>query len=95
MASWFSSILTWLQSWFFTKQAEISVVGLQVGRSLRELSGASIITMADGTLLAQASGKTSFVNMLGLEPFSEDVVPTVAFNLRRGAYVTSAAVDAR
>ncbi|KAI5455229.1 hypothetical protein QFC20_004629 [Naganishia adeliensis] len=31
----------------------------------------------------QASGKTSLVNVLGANQFSEDVVPTVAFNLRQ------------
>jgi len=52
---WFS----WFSSLFFSKSAEISIVGLQ------------------------ASGKTSFVNALGLGQWSEDVVPTVAFNLRK------------
>ncbi|ODN92777.1 arf/Sar family protein [Cryptococcus wingfieldii CBS 7118] len=31
----------------------------------------------------QASGKTSLVNVLGSDQWSEDVVPTVAFNLRQ------------
>ncbi|WVQ74818.1 hypothetical protein IAR50_004425 [Cryptococcus sp. DSM 104548] len=31
----------------------------------------------------QASGKTSLVNVLGSNQWSEDVVPTVAFNLRQ------------
>jgi len=53
--SWFS----WLSSLFFSKAAEIAIVGLQ------------------------ASGKTSFVNALGLGQWSEEVVPTVAFNLRK------------
>jgi len=44
---------------FFSKQAEISVVGLQ------------------------ASGKTSFVNVIGSGQWSEDVVPTVSFNFRK------------
>ncbi|KAG8998931.1 hypothetical protein FRB94_006514 [Tulasnella sp. JGI-2019a] len=59
MASFFSAIFAWFQGLFFSKQAEISVVGLQ------------------------ASGKTSFVNILGSGQWSEDVVPTVAFNLRK------------
>ncbi|KAG8214881.1 P-loop containing nucleoside triphosphate hydrolase protein [Butyriboletus roseoflavus] len=31
----------------------------------------------------QASGKTSFVNVIGSGQWSEDVVPTVAFNYRK------------
>lgn len=34
--------------------------------------------------ITQASGKTSFVNVLGSDQWSEEVVPTVAFNLRKG-----------
>ncbi|KAG8907288.1 hypothetical protein FRC01_007736, partial [Tulasnella sp. 417] len=59
MAAFFSSILAWIQGLFWSKHAEISVVGLQ------------------------ASGKTSFVNILGNGEWSEEVVPTVAFNLRK------------
>ncbi|EJF63446.1 Arl8a protein [Dichomitus squalens] len=59
MASFFSSLLQWFSGLFFSKAAEIAVVGLQ------------------------ASGKTSFVNVLGSGQWSEDVVPTVAFNLRK------------
>ncbi|KAI0648039.1 P-loop containing nucleoside triphosphate hydrolase protein [Trametes meyenii] len=59
MASLFSSLLQWLSGLFFSKTAEIAIVGLQ------------------------ASGKTSFVNVLGSGQWSEDVVPTVAFNLRK------------
>ncbi|KAI0632155.1 P-loop containing nucleoside triphosphate hydrolase protein [Trametes polyzona] len=59
MASFFSSLLQWLSGLFFSKTAEIAIVGLQ------------------------ASGKTSFVNVLGSGQWSEDVVPTVAFNLRK------------
>ncbi|KAG8936248.1 hypothetical protein FRC02_003540 [Tulasnella sp. 418] len=59
MTSFFNAIFLWFQSIFFSKSAEISVVGLQ------------------------ASGKTSFVNVLGSGQWSEDVVPTIAFNLRR------------
>ncbi|KAI0725642.1 P-loop containing nucleoside triphosphate hydrolase protein [Fomitopsis betulina] len=55
MASFFSSLFQWFSGLFFSKQAEISVVGLQ------------------------ASGKTSFVNVI----WSEEVVPTVAFNFRK------------
>ncbi|KAI0712138.1 Arl8a protein [Earliella scabrosa] len=58
MASFFSSLLQWLSGLFFSKHAEIAIVGLQ------------------------ASGKTSFVNVLGSGQWSEDVVPTVAFSLR-------------
>ncbi|KAI0322037.1 Arl8a protein [Amylostereum chailletii] len=55
----FASFFTWFASLFFSKAAEISVVGLQ------------------------ASGKTSFVNVIGSGQWSEDVVPTVAFNFRK------------
>ncbi|OJA09677.1 hypothetical protein AZE42_07767 [Rhizopogon vesiculosus] len=59
-----SSVLSWFSSIFFSKSAEISVVGLQ------------------------ASGKTSFVNVITsgqptLTQWSEDVVPTIAFNYRK------------
>ncbi|CAE6410350.1 unnamed protein product [Rhizoctonia solani] len=56
----FTSLLAWFQGLFFTKTAEISIVGLQ------------------------ASGKTSLVNVLTSGQWSEEVVPTVAFNLRKG-----------
>ncbi|KAH7924959.1 P-loop containing nucleoside triphosphate hydrolase protein [Leucogyrophana mollusca] len=59
MTSFFSSVFYWFSSIFFSKAAEISVVGLQ------------------------ASGKTSFVNVIGSGQWSEDVVPTVAFNYRK------------
>ncbi|TDL22775.1 Arl8a protein [Rickenella mellea] len=59
MPTFFTTIYHWFAGLFFSKHAEISVVGLQ------------------------ASGKTSFVNVLGSGQWSEDVVPTVAFNLRR------------
>ncbi|KAH9922821.1 Arl8a protein [Epithele typhae] len=68
MASLFSSLLQWFTSLFFTKNAEIAIVGLQA-RFTRALFC--------------ASGKTSFVNVLGSGQWSEDVVPTVAFNLRK------------
>lgn len=35
------------------------------------------------TFRAQASGKTSFVNVIGSGQWSEDVVPTVAFHFRK------------
>lgn len=59
MVSLFSSLLQWFSGLFFSKHAEISVVGLQ------------------------ASGKTSFVNVIGSGQWSEEVVPTVAFNFRK------------
>jgi len=59
MVSFFSSLYQWFSGLFFSKHAEISVVGLQ------------------------ASGKTSFVNVLGSGQWTEDVIPTVAFNLRK------------
>ncbi|KAH9936354.1 P-loop containing nucleoside triphosphate hydrolase protein [Fomitopsis serialis] len=62
MASFFTSLFQWFSGQvglFFSKQAEISVVGLQ------------------------ASGKTSFVNVIGSGQWSEEVVPTVAFNFRK------------
>ncbi|EKM79418.1 hypothetical protein AGABI1DRAFT_74440 [Agaricus bisporus var. burnettii JB137-S8] len=59
MAGFFLSFFHWLSGIFFSKQAEIAVVGLQ------------------------ASGKTSFVNVITSGQWSEDVVPTVAFNFRK------------
>ncbi|KAH8824909.1 Arl8a protein [Flagelloscypha sp. PMI_526] len=59
MASFFSSIYAWFSRIFFSRSAEIAVIGLQ------------------------ASGKTSFVNVIGSGQWSEDVVPTVAYNFRR------------
>ncbi|KAF9817315.1 hypothetical protein IEO21_03575 [Rhodonia placenta] len=58
MASFFSSLLQWFSGLFFSKTAEISIVGLQ-------------------------ARKTSFVNVIGSGQWSEDVVPTVAFNFRK------------
>ncbi|KAF8194258.1 Arl8a protein [Pholiota molesta] len=55
----FTTIIQWISGLFFSKQAEIAVVGLQ------------------------ASGKTSFVNVITSGQWSEDVVPTVAFNFRK------------
>ncbi|KIY44816.1 P-loop containing nucleoside triphosphate hydrolase protein [Fistulina hepatica ATCC 64428] len=59
MANVWTSFLQWVIGLFFSKTAEIAVVGLQ------------------------ASGKTSFVNVIGSGQWSEDVVPTVAFNFRK------------
>ncbi|TCD70147.1 hypothetical protein EIP91_004617 [Steccherinum ochraceum] len=59
MVNFFSSILQWFSGLFFSKAAEITIVGLQ------------------------ASGKTSFVNVIGNGQWSEDVVPTVAFHFRK------------
>ncbi|KAL0960661.1 hypothetical protein HGRIS_005691 [Hohenbuehelia grisea] len=59
MANFFSYLFQWFSGLFFSKAAEIAVVGLQ------------------------ASGKTSFVNVIGSGQWSEDVVPTVAFNFRK------------
>ncbi|KAI0030420.1 Arl8a protein [Vararia minispora EC-137] len=58
-SGFFATIFAWIAGLFFSKAAEISVVGLQ------------------------ASGKTSFVNVLTSGQWSEDVVPTVAFNFRK------------
>ncbi|VDC04490.1 unnamed protein product [Peniophora sp. CBMAI 1063] len=55
----FSGFWNWVVGLFFSKNAEISVVGLQ------------------------ASGKTSFVNVITSGQWSEEVVPTVAFNFRK------------
>lgn len=57
--AFFSSFFGWLGSLFFSRTAEISIVGLQ------------------------ASGKTSFCNVIGAGQWSEDVVPTVAFSYRQ------------
>ncbi|THV05251.1 P-loop containing nucleoside triphosphate hydrolase protein [Dendrothele bispora CBS 962.96] len=59
MAGLFSSFFQWISALFFSKAAEIAVIGLQ------------------------ASGKTSFVNVIGSGQWSEEVVPTVAFNFRK------------
>ncbi|KAG6890778.1 hypothetical protein C0995_003208 [Termitomyces sp. Mi166 len=59
MANFFTSFFLWLSGFFFSKAAEVAVVGLQ------------------------ASGKTSFVNVITSGQWSEDVVPTVAFNFRK------------
>ncbi|EIN12780.1 P-loop containing nucleoside triphosphate hydrolase protein [Punctularia strigosozonata HHB-11173 SS5] len=59
MPGFFSSFFQWLSGLFFSKTADITVVGLQ------------------------ASGKTSFVNVITSGQWSEDVVPTVAFNFRK------------
>ncbi|KAG8759508.1 hypothetical protein FRC14_005796 [Serendipita sp. 396] len=57
--SWLAAIRAWFASIFFSKSAEIAIIGLQ------------------------ASGKTSFVNVLEIGGvWTEDVVPTVAFNYR-------------
>ncbi|KAF9778638.1 P-loop containing nucleoside triphosphate hydrolase protein [Thelephora terrestris] len=55
---WYTPLFQWLSGLFFTKTADISIVGLQ------------------------ASGKTSFVNVIGSGQWSEEVVPTVGFNVR-------------
>lgn len=57
--TFFSSLFSWFSGLFFSKFAEIAIVGLQ------------------------ASGKTSLVNVLGNGQWSEDVVPTVSYNLRK------------
>ncbi|KAI0786806.1 P-loop containing nucleoside triphosphate hydrolase protein [Abortiporus biennis] len=59
MSAFFVSFFQWFSGLFFSKAAEITIVGLQ------------------------ASGKTSFVNVLGSGQWSEDVVPTVAFHFRK------------
>lgn len=84
MASFFSSILTWFQGLFWSKHAEISVVGLQVNVQyvVTGIRNTGTLILPLGYL--QASGKTSFVNILGNGEWSEEVVPTVAFNLRKG-----------
>nr|GAT60362.1 predicted protein [Mycena chlorophos] len=55
----FTSFFQWISGIFFSKSAEIAIVGLQ------------------------ASGKTSFVNVIGSGQWSEDVVPTVGFIFRK------------
>ncbi|KAF7314201.1 Nucleoside triphosphate hydrolase protein [Mycena kentingensis (nom. inval.)] len=59
MASLFASLFSWISGLFFSKTAEIAIVGLQ------------------------ASGKTSFVNVIGSGQWSEEVVPTVGFIFRK------------
>ena len=83
-----------MYSLFFSKAAEISVVGLQASR----LPSCIWIIYS---IYNKASGKTSFVNVisngqvrhipsiqvlvsyLDVGQWSEDVVPTVAFNFRK------------
>ncbi|THH27313.1 hypothetical protein EUX98_g6875 [Antrodiella citrinella] len=59
MVGFFDSLFQWFSGLFFSKTAEITIVGLQ------------------------ASGKTSFVHVIGSGQWSEDVVPTVAFHFRK------------
>ncbi|KAF4577115.1 hypothetical protein EYR40_009524 [Pleurotus pulmonarius] len=59
MPNLFTNFFLWFSGLFFSKAAEIAVVGLQ------------------------ASGKTSFLNVITSGQWSEDVVPTVAFNFRK------------
>ncbi|KAF9468568.1 Arl8a protein [Collybia nuda] len=59
MPGFLTSLFHWFSGLFFSKAAEIAIVGLQ------------------------ASGKTSFVNVITSGQWSEDVVPTVAFNFRK------------
>ncbi|TFK73567.1 Arl8a protein [Pluteus cervinus] len=54
-----ASIVQWFGGLFFSKTAEIAIVGLQ------------------------ASGKTSFLNVITSGQWTEDTVPTVAFNFRK------------
>ncbi|KIY67107.1 Arl8a protein [Cylindrobasidium torrendii FP15055 ss-10] len=55
----FDGLFSWFIGLFFSKQAELAVIGLQ------------------------ASGKTSFVNVIGNGQWVPEVVPTVAFNFRK------------
>lgn len=74
--------ISFLTNFFFSKTAEISIVGLQV---------LGFLYLQTSLLIrhyCQASGKTSFVNVLGSDQWSEEVVPTVAFNLRKGEHCT-------
>ncbi|KAI8969615.1 P-loop containing nucleoside triphosphate hydrolase protein [Trametes punicea] len=51
---------------------------------LQWLSGLLFSKTAEIAIVGlQASGKTSFVNVLGTGQWSEDVVPTISFNLRK------------
>ncbi|KAL7279924.1 hypothetical protein ACG7TL_006333 [Trametes sanguinea] len=76
MSSFFSALLQWLSGLFFSKTAEIAIVGLQVCYELLQPKRALL-------KVVKASGKTSFVNVLGTGQWSEDVVPTISFNLRK------------
>jgi len=57
--TWFSSFMEWLRGLFFSKELEITLVGLQ------------------------NAGKTSLVNVLAAGQFSEEMVPTVGFNMKK------------
>ncbi|KAH9812716.1 ADP-ribosylation factor family-domain-containing protein [Melampsora americana] len=59
MSSIIQAILSWLRSLFFSKELEITLVGLQ------------------------NSGKTSLVNVLMSGQFSETMIPTVGFNMKK------------
>ncbi|KAG0143106.1 hypothetical protein CROQUDRAFT_49301 [Cronartium quercuum f. sp. fusiforme G11] len=59
MSSIFKTVLSWLRSLFFSKELEITLIGLQ------------------------ASGKTSLVNVLMSGQFSDTMIPTVGFNMRK------------
>ncbi|CAH7668217.1 ADP-ribosylation factor-like protein 8A [Phakopsora pachyrhizi] len=59
MSSILKSLLSWIRSIFFSKELEITIIGLQ------------------------NSGKTSLVNVLMSGQFSETMVPTVGFNMRK------------
>ncbi|GAA97129.1 uncharacterized protein L969DRAFT_103006 [Mixia osmundae IAM 14324] len=59
MSSVFKMVLDWLRGLLFSKELEMTIVGLQ------------------------NSGKTSLVNALSNGQFSESVVPTVGFNVKK------------
>ncbi|CAD6577300.1 MAG: hypothetical protein CYPHOPRED_000216 [Cyphobasidiales sp. Tagirdzhanova-0007] len=59
MVAVFSYVLNWLRGLFFSKELEITLVGLQ------------------------NAGKTSLVNVLSAGQFSEEMVPTVGFNMKK------------
>ena len=86
----FSWILDWLRSLFFrrvqdsaaqrpsarAKPALITEPLRVIGRARREEMELSLIGL-------NAAGKTSLVNVIATGHFSEDMIPTVGFNMRK------------
>uniref|UniRef100_A0A494G905 Uncharacterized protein n=1 Tax=Solanum lycopersicum TaxID=4081 RepID=A0A494G905_SOLLC len=94
----FSGLLNWLRSLFFAKHLEVTIVGLQVRVLLVALTecfmtddpplgiGQNIVSAVSITRSIARNDTDEghrLVNVLGSDQWSEDVVPTVAFNLRQ------------
>lgn len=78
MPSFWSSLISWLSSLLFSKNAEICIVGLQAAGKTSLVN-----VIGEFSSLVRSSRWSSFgCSSLGANQFSEEVVPTVAFNLR-------------